>query len=245
VKKENYMDAIEVIGKHKTIRKYKNKKIPDEHFNIIINSGIRAPSSANLQTYSVIRVKDMNIRRILYEIAGNQEHILQASEFLIFIADIRRIIKCLEILNINSSKPNFFMLYISAIDAAIAAENMVIAAETLGYGICYIGAIQNDPCKVCEILKLPIGTYPLFGLTIGIPDESPVKRFRLSKEALIYEDEYPTNDINAKIAVKDYKKYGYIESFIRRFKRYFGIDGRYSVRNKIMIRCLEKQGFKI
>jgi len=158
MKRRSYLNIINVIEDHRTIRKYKREDIPDEHFNIIINAGIRAPSSANLQAYSIIRIRDMDIRKKLYEITGNQEHILQASEFLVFIADIRRIMKCMELSGLSHSKPSFYMIYTSAIDAALAAQNIVLAAETLGYGICYIGAIQNDPCKVCEILKLPFET---------------------------------------------------------------------------------------
>jgi hypothetical protein len=56
------------------------------------------------------------------------------------------------------------------IDAALAAQNAVVALESLGLGTCYIGAIRNDPETVARELGLPVGVFPVFGLTVGYPD---------------------------------------------------------------------------
>ncbi len=238
-------NVMEVINNHRTIRKYKKSPIPSEHIELLMKAGIRAPSSVNLQAYSILRIVDPGIRKALYEVAGQQSHILEAAEFWIFVADVRRAAKAMEKLGFTPAEPNLYMFYVSTIDATIAAQNIVLAAESLGYGTCYIGAIQNDPCKVSEILGLPKGVYPLFGLTIGVPDEWPEKRPRLSKEALFFVDQYPKEELAAEEAMKAYEASGAIDSFIRRFKRYYSAGGRYEARNKLICHCLEKQGFVV
>ena len=239
------MEVYNVITQHRTIRKYREYNIPEEHLEMIIKSGIRAPSSTNLQAYCVIRVKDPEIRKKIMALAGNQEHILTASEFLVFVADINRLINCCKELGEEPADPNFLMIYIATIDAAIAAQNMVLTAESLGYGTCYIGAIQNNPCEVAKALDLPKYTYPLFGLTIGVPDEDPELRPRLPPEAMIHIDTYPKDRSNIEKALTAFIDTDFHESFIRRVKRYYSRSGRYRERYEKMKNCLQKMGFKV
>jgi hypothetical protein len=135
------------------------------------------------------------------------------------------------------------MLYVSTVDAAIAAQNIVLAAEALGYGTCYIGGIQNNPCRIAELLKLPSGTYPLFGLTIGYPDEMPEKRVRLPIDIIVHVDQYDGSKYENVISY--YKEAGFIDSYIRRLLRYYHIDGRFNTRYDVMVDCLKKQGFEV
>ena len=236
-------NIFEIVEEHRTIRKYKRENIPEKHLQLILHAGLRAPSSVNLQSYGIIRVRNIDVRKRLYGLAGKQEHILEAGEFLIFIADARRILKCLEKLGYKTAEANLFMFYVSAVDAALAAQNMVLAAEALGYGTCYIGAIQSNPCEVSEVLKLPKWTYPLFGLTIGVPDEWPDKRPRLTLDSILFEDRYPETDDAVENAIETYRDTGFFDSFIRRLLRYYGVGARYEKRNKLMCSCLRKHGF--
>ncbi len=239
------MSAYEVITSHRTIRRYKEHEMPREHLEKIIRSAIRAPSSSNLQAYCMIRIIDRELRRKIAELAGNQEHIIQASEFFVFVADLYRLIKVCEEFGGKAVEPNYLMLYVASVDAAIAAQNMVITAEELGYGTCYIGAIQNNPCEIAELLNLPRYTYPLFGLTIGIPDEDPALRPRLPEDALVHIDRYPSDDGNIKIALTAFKGTDFYDSFRRRISRYYSAGGRYRERYKKMKDCLMSRGFTL
>jgi FMN reductase (NADPH) len=69
---------------------------------------------------------------------------------------------------------------------------MAIAFESMGYGICYIGGLRNNLRAVDELLGLPEGIYPLFGLCVGVPDQEPGQRPRLPIEAVLFENAYPT-----------------------------------------------------
>ncbi len=237
-----FKPILQVIDTHVSIRKYKKAEIPDETLNKIVYAGIRAPSSANLQPYSIIAVKDEDLKKELSLLCGDQEHIRECSVFLIFVADYHRMIKAMELLNIDPFQPNVYSLYIAAVDAALAAQNITLAAEAMGYGICYIGAVQNNPCEIAELLGLPKYTYPLFGLTIGVPDENPAKRLRLKTETILHRDKYEGD--KAEQVIQKYEEEGYLDSLIRRYTRYAGKGGRVETRFKGFMECLEKRGFK-
>lgn len=82
-------------------------------------------------------------------------------------------------------------LMAAMIDTMIAAQNMVIAAESLGLGICYIGGIRNNLTRLTEMLALPKYTVPLVGLTIGIPmHKSKFKKPRLPQQNIEFKNRY-------------------------------------------------------
>ncbi len=84
-------------------------------------------------------------------------------------------------------------LLVATIDATISAQNAVIAAESLGIGICYIGSIRNNISKVDQLLKLPKNVIPLFGLVLGYPDHHPETKPKLPVKALHFFDTYLDN----------------------------------------------------
>ncbi len=235
---------LKVIDSHVSIRKYREDvDIPYEKLREIIYAGVRAPSSANLQPYTIVAVYDKDLKRELSLLCGDQAHIRQCSVFLIFIADYNRLMRTMERLGIKPFRPNYYSLYIASVDAALAAQNIVLTAESMGYGICYIGAVQNNPCKIAELLKLPKYTYPLFGLTIGIPDEKPSKRLRLDVETILHLNEY--RDGKESEVINKYKDLGYIDSLARRLKRYLSKGGRVEERYPKFKECLKSRGFTI
>jgi hypothetical protein len=83
---------------------------------------------------------------------------------------------------------------LAVIDAALFAQNLALAFESQGYGICYIGGLRNSLPEVDALLGLPEGVYPLFGLCVGVPDEEPARRPRLPVEAVLFEGSYPADE---------------------------------------------------
>ena len=100
---------------------------------------------------------------------------------------------------------------IATVDVALAAQNAVVAAESLGYGICYIGAIRNDPALVSELLGLPDQVYPVFGLCIGRAAANPEVKPRLPLEATLMEETYDSSGERS-----------LIESYDETMRRYYG-----------------------
>ena len=86
------------------------------------------------------------------------------------------------------------MFMVGIIDAALAAQNAAIAAESMGLGICYIGGIRNELAQVAELLKTPKRVIPLFGMSIGYPSNQSDPKPRLPLNNVYHEDEYIQDD---------------------------------------------------
>lgn len=187
-------DTIDVLMAHKSIRKFTNEPISSELLKVIIRAGQAAPSSSFLQAVSIIRVTDMELRNKLAIVTGNQAQVKAAPEFLVFCADLSRPIKSCEGKG-NTPKKGFTEQFIIAtVDTALYAQNISIAAESLDLGICYIGALRNDPSTTSEVLGLPLNVYPVFGLCIGYPAENPNVKPRLPISVVLKENYYNTSN---------------------------------------------------
>jgi nitroreductase len=152
-----------------------------------------ASTSSNLQAWSVVVVADPAKRRELARIANNQKHIEDCPLYLVFIADLSR----LERIGAahgggTNGLPWTETFLVAAVDAALAAQNAVTAAESLGLSMVYIGAMRNDPQAVARLLDLPQGAFGIFGLCVGYADpaaKAEVKP-RLPQAAIVHHETY-------------------------------------------------------
>ena len=121
-----------------------------------------------MQTWSVVAVADPEKRKALAKIANNQKHIEQCPLFLVFLADLSRLDRMAATEGITfQGLPYAETFLVAAIDAALAAQNAVIAAESLGLATVYIGALRNDVEAVAKVIGLPKGAAGVFGLCVG------------------------------------------------------------------------------
>lgn len=185
-------DTIKLLLNHRSIRKYADTPLTTEQLHTIIAAAQQASTSSNMQAYSIIRITDNKIRQQLMELSGQQQHVAEAPEFLVWCADLSRIQTAisgrLDEHNDNIELTENFI--VSTVDAALAAQNSAIAAESMGLGILYVGGIRNDITTVSKLLQLPRYVYPLFGLCIGYPAEAPLLRPRLPLDAVLHENSY-------------------------------------------------------
>jgi len=187
-------NTIELLQAHRSIRQFTDQPVPDETFRQIISASQCAASSSFVQACSVIRVRNPDTREALADVAGGQRYVVDAPIFCVFCADLQRADSCCD-LNSQSMNAGFTEHFIIAtVDVALMAQNAVIAAESLGLGICYIGAMRNDPQKVSDLLKLPRYVYPVFGLCIGYPAQDPECKPRLPVETVLMEEHYVEPD---------------------------------------------------
>ncbi len=183
-------ETIEQIFQHGSIRKYKAEPVPQSIIEKIISAAQRSSTSSNLQTYSVVAVMDKNRREELASLCGNQEHIGLAPVFLAWCADLNRLDRVCQMRGyeqVTSYAENFI---VSAVDAAIAMQTATIAAESLGLGMCYIGAIRNNPAEVIKILELPRLVFPISGMTLGWPAAAARYRPRLPLREVLHWEVY-------------------------------------------------------
>ena len=188
-------DVIGTILNHRSIRHFEDKPLTEEQIKTIVSCAQAASTSSFIQAYSIIGVKDPVKKKKLAELAGNQEYVEKNGHFFVFCADLYRhsVIGEKENKNVEASLKSTEKFMVSLIDAALAAQNAAIAAESLGLGICYIGGIRNNLEEVKKVLNIPVRVIPLFGLAIGYPAKITGQKPRLPFEHVYHEDGYEQN----------------------------------------------------
>jgi len=160
-------NIFKILKSHRSIRKYKDEPVPDDLLDEILTSARQAPTSSNLQAYSIIVVKDKEKKKTLARLCGDQPWVESCPVFLAICPDLHRLQKVCEIRDYTSNDKYIEMFIVAVVDTALVAQNIAVAAEASGLGICMIGGIRNNPDKVCELLKLPRKVFPLMGICLG------------------------------------------------------------------------------
>ena len=181
---------IELLKAHRSIRKFKNRPVATDLLHELIQAGQAAASSSFLQAATIIRISDPTKRATLAALANHQPYIESAAEFLVFCADMNRAACCCDWHDASANTGFTEQFIIATVDASLVAQNIVVAAESAGLGICYIGALRNNPAEVSSLLALPQNTYPVFGLCLGWPDQDPEVKPRLPLEIMLRENSY-------------------------------------------------------
>jgi nitroreductase len=197
---------------HRSVRGYRPDPVPPGTLETLVAAAQSAATSSNLQTWSVIEVADLAARAVLTDVAGGQQHIMECPLFLVFLADVGRN----ERMGIAEGKPlegtPFLETFlVASIDAALAAQNAVVAAESLGLSTVYIGALRNDTQRVATTLGLPPGTAGVFGLCVGYPKagaEGEVKP-RLPQSTILHRNRYDATGETAARAAYDAEMSGF------------------------------------
>ncbi len=192
-----------MLKSHRSIRKFTEEPVPEETLADIISAGFSAATSSNLQGATVIRVRAPATRATIATLAGGQTQVETAAAFFVWCADLHRSAVACERSGGEFSAGMTEHFMIATVDCALAAQNAVVAAESLGLGICYIGAVRNDPAQVTELLRLPQQVYPLFGLCIGWPAQDPELKPRLPLSVTLKDEFYDERDDAEGIAAYD------------------------------------------
>lgn len=182
--------TIEQIHRHASVRDYEPDPVPEDLVEAIVAAGQRSSTSSNLQTYSVVAVTEASKRARLAELCGNQKQIIQAPVFLAWCADLSRLERVCQLRGYQQVAGYVENWLVAAVDAAIAMQTAALAAESLGLGMCYIGAIRNHPEEAIDLLGLPSLVFPISGMTLGWPAVEPLIRPRLPLGAVLHWEAY-------------------------------------------------------
>lgn len=185
--------VLETILSHRSVRDYLPASLPEGTLETIVAAAQSAPTSSNLQAWSVVAVEDPERRARLSAVSGNQRQILQAPLFLVWLADLSRLRAIAGSLDKTADGLDYIETFLLAvIDATLAAQNAVVALESLGLGSCYIGGIRNQPQAVAAELGLPPEAIAIFGLTVGYPDPARPADIkpRLSQDIVLHRERY-------------------------------------------------------
>jgi nitroreductase len=195
-------DIFKILSSHRSVRKYTGEPIPNDLLDKILTSARQAPTTSNLQAYSIIVIKDKEKKNTLAHLCGDQPWVESCPVFLAICPDLHRLQKVCELRNYKSNDKYMEMFIVAVVDAALVAQNIAVAAEASGLGICMIGGIRNNPDQVCELLRLPQKVFPLMGMCLGYPDQDPMIKPRLLKDAVIHSEYY--DDANFKNLLIEY-----------------------------------------
>ncbi|TNC09283.1 NADPH-dependent oxidoreductase [Methylobacterium terricola] len=199
-------DVVAALLAHRTVRAFRPDPLPAGILETLVAAAQSAPSSSNLQTWSVVAVEDPEAKRRLSEVARGQRHVVEAPLVLVWLADLSR----LEALGRERDRPTDGLDYletliVGVVDAALAAQNATVALESLGLGTVYIGALRNDPEAVAELLGLPPNVVAVFGLCVGWPDPArpAAVKPRLPQGVVLHRGRYDSTPATGAIAAYD------------------------------------------
>ncbi|NBI06373.1 nitroreductase family protein [Senegalia massiliensis] len=194
-------ETLSVLNNRMSLRRYKDKPISEEHLEQILYSTMRAPTAGNMMLYSVLVIKDKEKIKRLSSTCDNQAFIAKAPLVLIFLADMQRWTDYLHHCDIEDfckekemeyNGPNNADLFLSISDTMIAAQNAVIAGESLGVGSCYIGDIMENYETHKVMFNLPDKVFPIGMLCLGYYPEKLKKTLipRFNKEYIVFDEKY-------------------------------------------------------
>ena len=195
-------ETIKLMQAHTSVRRFKEQEIPQADLDEILTAAQMASSWKNFQSYSVILVRSQEKKDALYELVP-QEAIRQSAAFLLFVGDLNRAEKGASLHTDTFQPQGVEALLITSVDAALAGQNTLLAAESLGYGGVIIGLVRYKSEEVAELFNLPDYTYPVFGIALGVPNQQHDVKPRLPLKQVVFEEEYQKQPVEA---ILDYDK---------------------------------------
>ena len=196
-------EIFKILKSHRSIRKYRPEPVGDDLLIDILNSARQAPTSSNLQAYSIIVVKNLERKKKLAHYCGDQPWVESCPVFLVMCPDLHRIERVCRLRGYQFNDRYIEIFIVAIVDTALVAQNIAVAAEASGLGICMIGGIRNNPDDVCQLLKLPDRVFPLVGICLGYAETAGMTKPRLTPEIVIHQEEYQENNFESLIAEYD------------------------------------------
>lgn len=173
---------------HRTIRAYKDQPLTEEEVTTLMEVARHTATSSFLQSCTVLHITDPQVREAIGAASGQPYVGGTKGDLFIFVADLYRNSRIRAEQGVSSEALGSINLFLTALeDALLAAQNVVVAAESMGLGTVYLGSILADPRPVVKVLQLPELTFPVLGLLVGHPDQEP----RMPRSVMTAENTYP------------------------------------------------------
>lgn len=189
-----------------TVRKYSEREVSDELLYDLLEKAAHAPTTGNMQLYSVIITRDVNKKRALAPAHFNQPQVEGCSVVLTFCADLNRFTRWCSERKADPAYDNLQSLTAAFIDTVILAQQFNTIAELNGLGCCMLGTTTYNADMIADLLNLPKLVVPVITITVGYPAEEPGDCGRLPIEAFIHSEkycDYTASDINRLYSEKE------------------------------------------
>lgn len=182
------MDTIAQINNHRSIRRFQDRAIAPDLLDEILTCGLRASNTGNMQIYSIIVTQEAEMRKKLSDLHFGQG--ASATLHLTVCVDINRYHHWCRLRGCDEPYDNFLWLMSGTVDASLCAQNICVAAESKGLGICYLGTVLYNTAAIADLLQLPKGVVPVVSIAMGYPDEQPVLSERLELDGIVHKETY-------------------------------------------------------
>lgn len=195
-------DTTETLLNRVSVRSYTDEPVTDAQVDAVLQASFRAPTSSNIQSYSVVVVRDPETLAKLAVVTSGQKHVKEAPVFLAFCADLTRIDKAVTAKGGNIERNNLETGLVSSIDASLVGMSAYLAADSLGLKGVMIGAVRNDAVETAKILGLPRRVFCVFGMVLGWPDKTPPQKPRMDYDAVVHYEQYGRTSDGGKVDPK-------------------------------------------
>ena len=199
-------ETIQTQLNHRSIRAFKEQELTKEEVELLVDVARHTATSKFMQAYSIISITDPTLKAAFAAIS-KQPYVENNGHLFLFVVDYHRNVQLTKAQDRPAKLQGTADYFIAGLtDATIAAQNMVVAAESLGMGTVFLGSLHNDAQQIIDLLGLPEYTFPAVGLAVGWPNQEPQLKPRLPKEVKdieAYDEEitgyYDTRDLNNRV----------------------------------------------
>lgn len=200
------MAALETMASRRSHRRFKPEPVSLELLRLLCATALSAPSKSDLQARDIVIVRDKDKHAQLAKMV-RQEWIPSAPELLVFCGNNKRQRQIQEWRQKPFENDHLDAFFNPAVDAGIAMQAFVTAAESIGLGCCPISGIRNNCGLVSDLLELPEFVFPVVGLGVGWPAAAGHMSVRLPLEATVHVDTFKDDEIAEHVKAYDNRRY--------------------------------------
>lgn len=204
--------VMQTMLNHASVRQFTEQVVSQETLESLIRCGQAAASSSFIQAVSIIQVTQAEHRRQIAELAGGQAWVIAAPVFLVFCADLQRVNYACVQHELGALEGHAEHFITATVDTALVAQNVLLAAESMGLGGVFIGGIRNNPQLVCDLLKFPEQVYPVFGMCLGWPVQANAVKPRFPVQTILQTDRYDVSQVAAQVDAYDQQMQTYYQN---------------------------------
>lgn len=181
---------MEYFSTRRTVRRYSRRKVDDALLREMLEAASHAPTTGNMQLYSVVVTRSEDGKKALAPAHFNQPSVTGCDVVLTFCADYNRFVKWCEASGAEPGYDNFQSFITAVLDTALFAQQFCTIAEMHGLGCCYLGTTTYNAPQIADALGLPDRVVPVTTLTVGYPEGEAPLSDRLPVEAIMHSERY-------------------------------------------------------
>ena len=199
-------DAIAALLDRRVTRRYRDQDIPDPLLDTLLAAAQSAPTKSDLQQYSVVVMRDRARIKQIADWIGTMDWIATAPVFLVWCGDMRRGQRLCELHDMPHANNNLDTFLNTAVDCTLAMGQFIAAADAAGLGTCPISYVRSHIERVTPLLGLPVGVYPVAGLTVGWPVFRRPVSMRLPPAVVVHRERYDDTALETHIRAYDTRR---------------------------------------